>query len=62
MSWSNFKEQSLPRFTFRQLAYLVAVGDTGSIARSSETLNVSCPSKSHRAWDGLILRHDDDFW
>ena len=36
----------MPRFTFRQLEYLVAVGDTGSIARASENLNVSSPSIS----------------
>lgn len=36
----------MPRFTFRQLEYLVAVGETGSIARASENLNVSSPSIS----------------
>ena len=40
------KEKSLPRFTLRQLEYLVAVGETGSIARASERLNVSSPSIS----------------
>ncbi len=34
------------RFTFRQLEYLVAVGDAGTIARASERLNVSSPSIS----------------
>ena len=34
------------RFTFRQLEYFVAVGETGSIARASERLNVSSPSIS----------------
>ncbi|WP_300063555.1 LysR family transcriptional regulator [uncultured Roseobacter sp.] len=36
----------MPRFTLRQLEYLVAVGDTGGIARASERLNVSSPSIS----------------
>ncbi|MEM7472289.1 MAG: LysR family transcriptional regulator [Pseudomonadota bacterium] len=36
----------MPRFTLRQLEYLVAVGETGSIARASERLNVSSPSIS----------------
>lgn len=36
----------MPRFTLRQLEYLVAVGDTGSIARAAERLNVSSPSIS----------------
>jgi DNA-binding transcriptional LysR family regulator len=36
----------MPRFTLRQLEYLVAVGETGSIARASEILNVSSPSIS----------------
>ncbi len=36
----------MPRFTFRQFEYLVAVGDTGSIARAAENLNVSSPSIS----------------
>ena len=36
----------MPRFTLRQLEYLVAVGDTGSIARAAERLNVSTPSIS----------------
>lgn len=34
------------RFTFRQLEYLVAVGDAGTIARASVQLNVSSPSIS----------------
>lgn len=34
------------RYTFRQLEYFVAVGDTGSIARASERINVSSPSIS----------------
>lgn len=34
------------RFTFRQLEYFVAVGETGSIARASERINVSSPSIS----------------
>lgn len=34
------------RFTFRQLEYLVAVGDTGTIAQASLQLNVSSPSIS----------------
>lgn len=34
------------RFTFRQLEYLAAVGDAGTIARASERLNVSSPSIS----------------
>ena len=34
------------RFTFRQLEYLVAVGDTGTIAQASVQLNVSSPSIS----------------
>jgi len=34
------------RFTFRQLEYLVAVGDAGTIVRASERLNVSSPSIS----------------
>lgn len=34
------------RYTFRQLEYFVAVGETGSIARASERLNVSSPSIS----------------
>lgn len=37
---------ALPRFTLRQLEYLVAVGETGSIARAAERLNVSSPSIS----------------
>lgn len=36
----------MARFTLRQLEYLVAVGETGSIARASERLNVSSPSIS----------------
>ncbi|MEM9913158.1 MAG: LysR family transcriptional regulator, partial [Pseudomonadota bacterium] len=36
----------MPRYTLRQLEYLVAVGETGSIARASERLNVSSPSIS----------------
>ena len=34
------------RYTFRQLEYFVAVGETGSIARASERINVSSPSIS----------------
>ncbi|MEM7441295.1 MAG: LysR family transcriptional regulator [Pseudomonadota bacterium] len=34
------------RFTLRQLEYFVAVGDTGSIAKASERVNVSSPSIS----------------
>jgi DNA-binding transcriptional LysR family regulator len=34
------------RFTFRQLEYLVAVGDAGTIARASQRINVSSPSIS----------------
>lgn len=34
------------RFTFRQLEYLVAVGDAGTIAMASQHLNVSSPSIS----------------
>ena len=34
------------RFTLRQLEYFVAVGETGSIARASERVNVSSPSIS----------------
>ena len=34
------------RFTFRQLEYLVAVGEAGSIALASDKLNVSSPSIS----------------
>jgi len=34
------------RFTFRQLEYLVAVGDVGTIAQASHRINVSSPSIS----------------
>ena len=34
------------RFTLRQLEYLVAVGEAGSIALASERVNVSSPSIS----------------
>lgn len=34
------------RFTLRQLEYLVAVGESGSIARAAERVNVSAPSIS----------------
>ena len=34
------------RFTLRQLEYLVAVGEAGSIARAAERINVSSPSIS----------------
>ncbi|QQA42044.1 LysR family transcriptional regulator [Pelagovum pacificum] len=34
------------RFTLRQLEYLVAVGESGSIARAAEKVNVSSPSIS----------------
>jgi len=36
----------LLRFTFRQLEYMVAVGDLGSIALASQKINVSSPSIS----------------
>ena len=36
----------MARFTLRQLEYFVAVGETGSIARASERINVSSPSIS----------------
>jgi DNA-binding transcriptional LysR family regulator len=36
----------VPRLTLRQLEYLVAVGETGSIARAADRLNVSSPSIS----------------
>lgn len=39
-------EYDLPRLTLRQLEYLISVGETGSIARASEALNVSSPSIS----------------
>lgn len=39
-------EPDVSRFTLRQLEYLVAVGETGSIARAAERLNVSSPSIS----------------
>ena len=34
------------RFTFRQLEYLVAVGDAGTISQAAERLNISSPSIS----------------
>ena len=34
------------KYTLRQLEYFVAVGETGSIARASEKVNVSSPSIS----------------
>ena len=34
------------RFTFRQLEYLVAVGEAGTISLASERVNVSSPSIS----------------
>ena len=34
------------RFTFRQLEYMVAVGDAGTIALASQRINVSSPSIS----------------
>jgi DNA-binding transcriptional LysR family regulator len=34
------------RFTLRQLEYLVAVGDAGSIAAAADRVNVSSPSIS----------------
>ena len=34
------------RFTFRQLEYLVAVGEAGSVAAATEKVNVSSPSIS----------------
>ena len=34
------------RFTFRQLEYLVAVGEAGSIAAAAARINVSSPSIS----------------
>ena len=36
----------MPRLTLRQLEYLIAVGETGSIARAADRLNVSSPSIS----------------
>ena len=36
----------MARFTLRQLEYFVAVGETGSIARAAERINVSSPSIS----------------
>ncbi|MEL7013409.1 MAG: LysR family transcriptional regulator [Pseudomonadota bacterium] len=36
----------MSRYTLRQLEYLVTVGETGSIARAAERLNVSSPSIS----------------
>ncbi|MEM6375272.1 MAG: LysR family transcriptional regulator [Pseudomonadota bacterium] len=36
----------MSRYTLRQLEYLVAVGETGSIARAAERLHVSSPSIS----------------
>ncbi|MEO0391606.1 MAG: LysR family transcriptional regulator [Pseudomonadota bacterium] len=36
----------MPRLTLRQLEYLVAVGETGSISRAADRLNVSSPSIS----------------
>ena len=36
----------MSRLTLRQLEYLVAVGETGSIARAADRLNVSSPSIS----------------
>ena len=36
----------MSRLTLRQLEYLIAVGETGSIARAAERLNVSSPSIS----------------
>lgn len=40
------------RFTFRQLEYFIAAGETGSIARASERLNIS-PSSISTAISGL---------
>ncbi|MCE2494813.1 MAG: LysR family transcriptional regulator, partial [Alphaproteobacteria bacterium] len=34
------------RFTFRQLEYVVAVGEAGSIAKAAKQVNVSPPSIS----------------
>ena len=34
------------RFTLRQLEYLVAVGEAGSVAKAAEQTNVSSPSIS----------------
>ncbi len=34
------------RFTFKQLEYLVAVGEAGTIALASERVNISSPSIS----------------
>ena len=36
----------MSRLTLRQLEYLVAVGETGSISRAADRLNVSPPSIS----------------
>ena len=45
------------RFTLRQLEYFVAVGETGSITRASEQINISQPSISTAIAD---LEHDLD--
>ncbi len=42
----NWGETMPLRFTFRQLEYLVSVGDTGTIAMAAQKLNVSSPSIS----------------
>ncbi|MDA9175875.1 LysR substrate-binding domain-containing protein [Alphaproteobacteria bacterium] len=44
------------RFTFRQLEYMVAVGDAGSIALASQRINVSSPSIS-----AAISQLEDEF-
>ncbi len=44
------------RFTLRQLEYLVAVGEAGSIARASDRMNVSPPSIS-----AAISQLEDEF-
>ena len=43
---AQLERAGLSRLTLRQLEYLVAVGETGSIARASDRLNVSSPSIS----------------
>ena len=52
------------RFTLRQLEYLVAVGDAGTIATASQKINVSSPSISAAIsqWEAefgiqLFVRH-----
>lgn len=45
MAWP-FTSANVSRLTLRQLEYLVAVGETGSITRAADRLNVSPPSIS----------------